>query len=71
MAVRIRGNILLGLVTDPSRGLSVRFSHEDTFSSAENSWAVACDLAQSVLANDPENSDALTWLAPAERGRGG
>ncbi len=32
VAVRVRGDILLGLATDPSLWMSVRFSHEDTSS---------------------------------------
>ena len=36
----------------------------------EHSWTVARDRAQSVLAIDPENSDALTYVAAAERGFG-
>ena len=38
---------------------------------AEHSWSVTRDRAQSVLAIDPENSDALTYLAAAERGSAG
>ncbi len=37
---------------------------------AQHSWTVARDRAQSVLAIDPDNRDALTYIAAAERGLG-
>ena len=44
-----------------------RFLDEAEEAVTQGAWAVAEDRAMKVLALDPENSDALTYVAAADR----
>lgn len=59
------------MASEPVQRQTDRLLDEAEPAIAEHLWSLARDRAQSVLAIDPENSDAIRYLAAAKRGVGG